>query len=254
MNKGCLGLLISFGIIVSVIYINGRIESCNIDKQLEKNRLDNELKLANRTPEEKARDSTNKANQEIDELIDGGKLIVNETVNQPGSLQNQAKKNARTRINNIYYAVTKFDPLLTATSDDQIIDAVQDLDEDKARLLALERFVKWDDTIKIEYNKCLSALRLKMTNNYSAFRKAYIESIKHEYWLNDIRVKCVNKDCSIASFVGGAYLVNRNKQNLINELEDDWSILRFKKILIKAYDLENQYTAITVNSLNDKDF
>jgi len=110
------------------------------------------------------------------------------------------------------------------------------------------------DTSLIVQKKRKELIKLakkKMSSKFPDLRKQYGRISNDLMWVKNIKVKTYGNGNSTIEFTGGLFANNQNKQDFQNTINSTFNKLRFKKVIYKWYQYDDEYTYYTINSKKD---
>lgn len=107
-----------------------------------------------------------------------------------------------------------------------------------------------NDTLRELGIQLQAELKKKQQIRFPKLRKNYYELLKETLWREDIEV--TNYGTTL-NFIGGTFAANKNKEDFQNLFNEQFHLLRFKKITYRWYKEEDKYTYYTLSSKKDSE-
>lgn len=117
------------------------------------------------------------------------------------------------------------------------------LEESKGLALAPEQVAKVKEFAK--------ALSRKQVQAFPRIRKAYVKSIEHDMWLNNIEVSTRGTGSKTIRFVAGVFANNANKEQFDKQIGATLLQFRFSRSEYLWYKGDDSYTYYTRKPLDD---
>ncbi|WP_444243598.1 hypothetical protein ACTZET_06125 [Elizabethkingia anophelis] len=84
-------------------------------------------------------------------------------------------------------------------------------------------------------------------------RKTYVNTVKEKLWRSNIDVQSLGGNITTIQFTGGTLANNANKEDLMNTISEMVNNLRFKKVNMKWYKYDDEYTYYDLKNPNDSE-
>lgn len=252
--KGCLPYLI-LTIILFSIY--SWFQSCQNEKkynEFQKNiKKEDEARKANRTQDELLSDSLYALDKELSDKLDKDELKLDISINTHGSKLSRTKVIAIYRLNLINTFINDFKIYDSYDNPYQIISQIEECKEHQRNLIKLNIFKIWDDSLSKSIKNCENRFIKLVSTKMPEIRRIWIKTLNAKLWEKDYEINCIDKSCKTATFINGKFLLNKNKKEFMEDYETDFSLLRFKRINLKAYDGEGTFNYWNINSKQDNE-
>lgn len=128
-----------------------------------------------------------------------------------------------------------------------------------SNLELIKLFDKWDEILAdLDNDKFNTKVAKKLVRNlkikeFPLLRADYVNTIREQYWENDIKIRLLGKRKDIIEFIGGTYASNRNIKKTQEAFHDAAIRYRFKKANYKWYSGADEYTYFNIDSDLDTD-